>query len=85
MPCKNVKHWEMLSEAISVKLYKSTLVELKFSVLTIICKLYSSPESMVFCYQNCSDLQWEKIILVIEKKFWNSRLKAENLQNFWDH
>ena len=40
---------------------------------------------MVFCYQNCSDLQWEKIILVIEKNFWNSRLKAENLQNFWDH
>ena len=28
---------------------------------------------------------WEKIVLVIEKNFWNSRLKAENLQNFWDH
>ena len=40
---------------------------------------------MVFCYQNCSDLLWEKIVLVIEKNFWNSRLKAENLQNFWDH
>ena len=26
---------------------------------------------MVFCYQNCSDLLWEKIILVIEKNFWN--------------
>ena len=26
---------------------------------------------MVFCYQNCSDLLWEKIVLVIEK--------------FWDH
>ena len=25
------------------------------------------------------------IILVTEKNFWNSRLKAENLQNFWDH
>ena len=24
---------------------------------------------MVFCYQNCSDLQWEKIVLVIEKNF----------------
>ena len=22
---------------------------------------------MVFCYQNCSDLLWEKIVLVIEK------------------
>ena len=40
---------------------------------------------MVFYYQNCSDLLWEKIILVIEKNFWNSRMKAENLQNFWDH
>ena len=41
--------------------------------------------NLVFCYQNCSDLLWEKIVLVIEKIFWNSRLKAENLQNFWDH
>ena len=29
--------------------------------------------TMVFC----SDLLWEKIVLVIEKNFWNSRLKAE--------
>ena len=27
---------------------------------------------------------WEKIVLVIEKKFWNSRLKDENVQNFLD-
>ena len=27
----------------------------------------------------------KKIVVVIEKKLWNSRLKAENLQNFWDH
>ena len=40
---------------------------------------------MVFCYQNCSEILWEKIGLVIEKNYWNSRLKAENLQNFWDH
>ena len=40
---------------------------------------------MVFCYQNCSDLLWEKKILVIEKNFWNSRLKAKNLKKFWDH
>ena len=42
-------------------------------------------KGMVFCYQNCSDLLWEKIVLVIGKNFWNSRLKAENLQNSWDH
>ena len=35
-------------------------------------------------YQNCADLLWEKNALVIEKNFWNWRLKAENLQNFWD-
>ena len=39
--------------------------------------------TMVFCYQNCSDLLWEKNVLVID--FWNSRLKAENLQKCWDH
>ena len=38
-----------------------------------------------FCYQNCSDLKWEKIVLVTEKNFWNSRIKVKNLQNFWDH
>ena len=26
---------------------------------------------------NCSDLLWKKIVLVIEKNFWNSRLQAE--------
>ena len=40
---------------------------------------------MVYCYQNCSDLLWEKIVLVIEKNFRNSRLKAKNLQKLWDH
>ena len=30
-------------------------------------------------------LLWEKIVLVTEKNFSNSRLKAENLQKFWDH
>ena len=41
--------------------------------------------SMVLCYQNCSNLLWEKNVLVIEKNFWNSRLKAKNFQNLWDH
>ena len=39
--------------------------------------------TMVFCYQNFSDLLWEKIALVIENNFWNSRLKAANLQKIW--
>ena len=40
---------------------------------------------MVFCYQNCSDILREKIVLVIQKYFWNSRLKAKNSKKFWDN
>ena len=40
---------------------------------------------IVFCYQNYSDLLWEKIVFVIKKNFWNSRLEAENLPKFLDH
>ena len=40
---------------------------------------------MAFWYQNCSDLRGDKIVLVIEKNFWNLRLKAENVQKRWDH
>ena len=29
---------------------------------------------MVICYQDFSDLLWEKIVLVMEKNFWNSRI-----------
>ena len=32
---------------------------------------------LVFFFQNWSDLLWQKIVLVIEKNFWNSRQKAE--------
>ena len=39
-------------------------------------------DGMVFCYQTCSDLLWEKIVLVIEKNFWNSRLKARIFKFF---
>ena len=35
---------------------------------------------VVVCYQNCSHLLWGRIVLMIEKNFWNSRLKAENLK-----
>ena len=38
---------------------------------------------MVFCYQNCSDLLWEKKnVLVIEKIFWNSWPSASNFKFF---
>ena len=49
---------------------------------------------MVFCYQNCFDLLWEKNVLVIEKNFWGWRPKICNIfekfiqtvkgqNNFW--
>ena len=39
------------------------------------------------CKNNIFPVKWLSILLplVIEKKFWNSRLKAKNFQNFWDH
>ena len=40
---------------------------------------------MVFRHQNCSNLLWEKNVLVTEKNFRNLRQKTENLQKFWDH
>ena len=33
---------------------------------------------MVFCYQNCSDILWEKIVLVIEK---NLKFEAEGRES----
>ena len=39
--------------------------------------------TMVFCYQNCSDLLREKIVLVIKKNFWGWRPRV--CEKFWDH
>ena len=61
------------------------LLKSQMQILIAPPSLWPAFHRMVFCYQNCSDLLWEKIVLVIEKNFWNSRLKAKNLQNFWDH
>ena len=36
----------------------------------------STTLEIVFCFQNCSDLQWEQIVVAIKKNFWNWRLKA---------
>ena len=34
----------------------------------VFLRLWQNKAEMVFCYQNCSDLLGEKIVLVIEKK-----------------
>ena len=39
-------------------------------------------EEMVFCYQNCSALPWEKNVVVIEKQNWNSRLRPRICKKF---
>ena len=53
--------------------------------IQILSKLYQDKIwiklEIVFCYQNCSDLLWEKIVLVIEKIFWNSRLNSRKVWN----
>ena len=40
---------------------------------------------LVFCFQNCSDLLWEKNVIVIEKNFRYLRLKAWEFAKIWDH
>ena len=58
----------------------SDFFELEQNFLDVGQKTKSSRE-MVFSFQNCSNLLLrQKIVLVIEKNFGNSRLQAENLQ-----
>ena len=35
---------------------------------------------LAFCFQNCSDILWEKIVLVIKKNVWNLRLNVKNFE-----
>ena len=45
-------------------------------------------QETVICFQNCSDILWEKNVLVkfeAEVGLNRTGLKAENLQTFWDH
>ena len=37
---------------------------------------------MVFCYQNCSDLMWEKIVLVIEKNLLKFKAEGREFATF---
>ena len=74
-----------LENILNVVMHYYGLFELNHVIILLIIRVFFSMKILVFCYQNCSDLLWEKIVLLIEKNFWNSRLKVENLQNFWDH
>ena len=46
-----------------------------FYLMVVVSLLFCQKNlKMVFCYQNCSDLLWEKIVLVIKKNFWNCKI-----------
>ena len=49
--------------------YYLTEVQKKVSAIFIFSNIVASTLEMVFCYQNCSDLLGEKIVLVIKKNF----------------
>ena len=75
--------WHLIWDKNDVEKVKKRLVARTYNI--IIKEKKIDKTQMVFNYQNCSFLLWEKNVLVIKKNFWNSRLKAKNLQNFWDH
>ena len=69
--------WIIKSDAIfkpgKRKLYKYSLYDNAFQIINLpstLIKMKLWCWWMVFCLQNCSDLQWEKIVLVNEKNFW---------------
>ena len=61
---KFVNAWLMTK--LKVKFYVFNFDGLTVQFVELILNLWQ--KWYVFCYQNCSDLLWEKIILVIEKK-----------------
>ena len=64
-PTKMKTHW---GQTIFIShLYFSTVKLLHFLLEISYTINIGIWEWMVFCYQNCSDLLWEKIVLVIEK------------------
>ena len=42
-------------------------------------------EKIVFCYKNCSELLWEKVVLLIEKKLFKFKAEGQEFQKICDH
>ena len=55
-------------------MYASRCRTRELALCNINCYAQTNLAPLVFCYQTCSDLLWEKIVLVIEKNFWNSEI-----------
>ena len=62
------KKYSCSSLKIDIRLHYRLIILSKTLLVTILSK---NLKDLVFWYQNCSDLLWEKIVLAIEKKFWN--------------
>ena len=73
---KNYQVLKVMPYGISCKLTRKLVPRhTKWSqhISEIAFELFIILPSMVFCYQNCSELLWETNVLVIKKNFWNSR------------
>ena len=81
---KYIMHFTFMFKSQFVKKINSDLngdCIIRKQYFEILIDFYTLTRQWYFVYyQNCSDLMWEKNVLVNEKK-----LKAENLQHFWDH
>ena len=66
------------------RLYLFYLLELKPTCTVLCCFLYSLSIciGLVFCFQNCFDLLWEKNVLVIEKKLLKLEAECQEFANF---
>ena len=68
-----VMNWPLglcITRAVSLRLCKSkNILEINLSLelMSSAITSYLKIKTMVFCYHNCSDLLWEKIVLVIKK------------------
>ena len=82
---KNYQVLKVMPYGISCKLTRKLVPRhTKWSqhISEIAFELFIILPSMVFCYQNCSDLLWEKIVLVIEKKLLKFEAEGREFAKF---
>ena len=42
-------------------------------------------KTLVICFENCSDLLWQKIVVVNEKNFWKFEAEGQEFDFFWEN
>ena len=73
-----------MSRGLFNKICKNDLIEQKidgFETAFCLEKRKITPK-VAFCFQNCTDLLWENIALVIEDNFWNWEIVVSEGSNF---